>query len=124
MTKKPENSRLVAARIITDWVNTGDFPDRTVSKVSDDRAFITEVVYGSIRRRATLDWIINQFVSSEQDWFVESCMMVGVYQLMFMDNVEEYAAISETVNAAKTVNPRVGGFVNGYCVTFNGKLTI
>jgi 16S rRNA (cytosine967-C5)-methyltransferase len=113
MTNKPINSRLVAAKIIADWIATGNFPDRAVTKITADRAFVTEVVYGAIRRKANLEWIINQFVSREQDWFVEACMMVGIYQLLFMDNVEEYAAVSETVNAVKSENAHVGGFVNG-----------
>lgn len=113
MNKPKKNSRAVAVEIIADWLATGNFPDRAVAQISDDRAFVTELVYGTIRRKATLEWIINQFVNREQDWSIQACLMIGVYQLIFMDNVEQYAAINEAVEAAKIVNSYAAGFVNG-----------
>ncbi len=113
MTKKPVNTRLIAAIIIADWLKTGNFPDRALSRVTNDRAFITELVYGSVRRKESLKWCINQFIGKDQEWFILSCLMVGTYQLIFMDNVETYAAINETVEAVKTENPHAAGFVNG-----------
>jgi len=96
-----KNSRYVAAEIIARWLEKGSFPDRQLAEVNDDRAFVTELVYGIVRRARTLEWIMKQFVSRESPAFVEAALYVGIYQLCFMENVEEYAAVGETVGAVK-----------------------
>ncbi len=99
MTKK--NSRLVAAEIISQWMVERHFPDRQLAKVEHDNAFIMEVVNGVIRKRNILQWLEQGMVPKEPEPFFKAVLYVGLYQLLFMDNVEEYAAINETVDAAK-----------------------
>ncbi len=113
--KKP-NSRYVAAKIITQWLDDESFPDRLLAPVKEDRAFITELVYGIVRRKQTLEYIVQKFVNRRPETFVLATMYVGVYQLCFMDNVEEFAAIHETVEVAKSSRHRdairVAGMIN------------
>lgn len=118
MKKDINNSRAVAAGIIAEWLETDRFPDRLVGRVSSDRAFVTELAYGAIRRKNTLEWIIGHFASATQKYFVLACLMTGIYQLFFMDNTEAYAAVNETVNAVKSRDPSAGGFVNGVLRNF------
>jgi 16S rRNA (cytosine967-C5)-methyltransferase len=96
-----KNSRYVASEIIARWLEKGSFPDRQLAEVKDDRAFVTELVYGIVRRARTLEWLMKQFVSRESPEFVEAALYVGIYQLCFMDDVEEYAVLNETVEAVK-----------------------
>lgn len=113
--RKP-NSRYVAAQILTRWMDDESFPDRLMSGVNDDRAFVTEVVYGVVRRKLTLEYIVQKFVPRRPETFVLATLYVGIYQLCFMDNVEEYAAIHETVDVAKSSRHRdairVSGMIN------------
>lgn len=113
--RKP-NSRYVAAKILTRWMETGDFPDRLLADVKDDRAFITELVYGIVRRKLTLEYILQKFVSRRPEDFILAAMQIGVYQLCFMDHVEEFAAINESVGAVKSSRHkdavRASGMVN------------
>ncbi|MBC8206247.1 MAG: 16S rRNA (cytosine(967)-C(5))-methyltransferase RsmB [Kiritimatiellales bacterium] len=113
--RKP-NSRYVAAQIITQWMEKGDFPDRLLADVEQDRAFITELVYGVVRRKLTLEYILQKFVNRRPEDFILAVMQVGVYQLCFMDNVEEFAAINESVGAVKDSRHkdalRASGMVN------------
>jgi len=113
--KKP-NSRYVAAKIITQWLDDESFPDRLLAPVKEDRAFITELVYGIVRRKQTLEYIVQKFVNRRPETFVLATFYVGVYQLCFMDNVEEFAAIHETVEVAKSSRHRdairVAGMIN------------
>jgi len=113
--RKP-NSRAVAAQIITKWMDDESFPDRQLADVKDDRAFVTELVYGIVRRKQTLEYIVQKFVNRRPETFVLATLYVGIYQLCFMDNVEEYAAIHETVEVAKSSRHqdalRVGGMIN------------
>lgn len=120
MTGRKSNSRAIAAGIIAEWIETGDFPDRLMSDIVDDRAFVMEMVYGAVRRKRTLEWIIKQFVPRKQRFYETACLMVGIYQLFFMDNVAEHAAINETVEAVKSgpCRPSTAGFVNGVLRNF------
>ena len=111
-----ENSRLVAAEIITQWIQNESFPDRQLAGVTDDRAFITELVYGIVRRKLALEYIEQKFIPRRPEDFILAALHVGVYQLCFMDNVEEFAAVHETVEAIKSRRHkdavRAAGMVN------------
>ena len=48
-TSKESSSRSVAAAVVTEWIRTGDFPDRMLEPVRKDRALIVEMVYGVVR---------------------------------------------------------------------------
>ena len=100
MTQK-KNSRLVAAEIIFQWLENQSFPDRQLARLRYDHAFVLEVVNGVVRNRNIFLWIESQWLKKEPALFYRAVLWVGLYQLLFMDHVEEYAAISETVNAAK-----------------------
>jgi 16S rRNA (cytosine967-C5)-methyltransferase len=96
------NSRVIAAEIIYRWIESESFPDRQLADVKDDRAFITELVYGVVRRKLALEYIEQKFVPRRPEGFILAALHVGVYQLCFMDNVEEFAAVHETVEAVKS----------------------
>lgn len=94
------NTRKTAARIIAAWLeNPKEFPDRLIQRVTNDRAFVTELVYGVTRRRRTLEWVIGEFVKKPPKPYPAALLMVGAYQLLFTE-VEVYAAVNETVEAA------------------------
>jgi 16S rRNA (cytosine967-C5)-methyltransferase len=98
---RKQSSRYVAAEIIAGWLEKGIFPDHQLADIKDDRAFITELVYGVVRRKLTLEYIEQKFVQHRPENFILAALHIGVYQLCFMDSVEEYAAINETVNVVK-----------------------
>jgi 16S rRNA (cytosine967-C5)-methyltransferase len=96
------NSREVAAEIIYHWLESESFPDRQLAEVKDDRAFVTELVYGIVRRKLALEYIEQKFIPRRPETYILAALHVGVYQLCFMDNVEEFAAVHETVEAVKS----------------------
>jgi 16S rRNA (cytosine967-C5)-methyltransferase len=108
-----ENSRLAAARIVSSWLKSDIFPDRELDAIESSRAFVMEMVLGIVRWYGALSWICDQRVQQKPRPEVYACILVGLYQLLFMDDVQEYAAVNETVEAAKTAGgERVGSFVN------------
>ena len=113
---RKQNSRYVASKIIAQWYEKGDFPDRLMADVKDDRAFVTELVYGIVRRKLTLEYMLQKYIQRRPEDFVLAVLEVGVYQLCFMDTIEDFAAINETVAAVKVSNhrdsARVAGMVN------------
>lgn len=80
-----------------------------------DRGLLTELVYGVLRRRATLDHIIGQFSTQKIEKLEQAVLILlrlGLYQAFFLDRVPISAAVNETVNLAKILAPRASGFIN------------
>jgi len=82
-----------------------------------DAAFITEITYGVVRNRNKLDWALSQFSTkplSETAVLIRNILRIGVYQLLFLDKVPDYAVCNESVQLAKKYgNPGIAKFVNG-----------
>ncbi len=80
-----------------------------------DRGLLTELVYGVLRHRGTLDHIVNQFSHQKADKLERSVlilMRLGLYQLLFLDRIPVSAAVNETVNLANALAPRASGMIN------------
>ncbi len=81
-----------------------------------DKAFITELVYNTVRSLNTIDWIINHFSKQkviEQTVWIRNILRLGVYQLFYLDRVPDSAACNEAVNLSKKYgNPGQAKFVN------------
>jgi 16S rRNA (cytosine967-C5)-methyltransferase len=102
-TSKKAPPRLVAATILTDWIKTGDFPDRMLAPIRQDRALIVEMVYGVVRWQRALDWIMMSMLRTPPAPDVKAFLWLGLYQLLFMEHLAEYAALNETVESVKKV---------------------
>lgn len=82
-----------------------------------DRSFVTELVYGVLRRQNTLDWYLNHFtrhpVDSQDPW-LKNILRLGAYQILYMKRVPEAAACHQAVELAKKYGrPGSAGFING-----------
>lgn len=69
-----------------------------------DRAFATEVVYGTLRSLNTLDWVLARFLQkplSVQSAWIRNILRLSVYQLLYMNKVPDSAACNEGVNLAR-----------------------
>lgn len=109
----PPTARGVAAEILARWLTDGDFPNRQLEAVIRDRPFVTEVVLGSVRRYGSLRWVLDEMSKQAPELPVVACFLTGAYELLFMDRVQEHAAVFETVEAAKSlVRPEATAFLN------------
>ncbi len=81
-----------------------------------DKGFVTQLVYGVISRKRTLDCVISRFstvkLSKISDYVLEILRM-GIYQMLFMDRVPDSAAVNESVKLAQKYVYRSKGFING-----------
>ena len=81
-----------------------------------DAAFINQITYGVVRNRNKLDWVISQFSIkdlSETPIWIRNILRMGVYQLLFLDKVPDYAVCNESVQLAKKYgNPKIYKFIN------------
>lgn len=81
-----------------------------------DRAFTSEIVYGTLRHLLRIDYFINQFSkikTKDMNKWVLNSIRIAVYQIFFMDKVPEYAAINESVEIVKSKEKKATAFVNG-----------
>ena len=81
-----------------------------------DYAFITEVVYGTLRWRGRIDWIIgliSRVRPERMERFILNLLRLGLYQILFMDRVPVSAAVNESVEIAKASRrEEAPGFIN------------
>jgi 16S rRNA (cytosine967-C5)-methyltransferase len=81
-----------------------------------DYAFITEVVYGTLRWRGRIDWIIglvSRVKPERLERFILNLLRLGLYQILFMDKVPVSAAVNESVEMVKASGrEEAAGFVN------------
>ncbi len=62
---------------------------------------ITEIVYGTIRWKEKLRYCLNLFLSHEiKNKKVELILLIGIYQILHLNSIPDYAAINETVELA------------------------
>jgi 16S rRNA (cytosine967-C5)-methyltransferase len=84
------------------------------SDLSDrDRAFATELVYGSVRAQRRLDDLLARVVKRplrRLDPPVRAALRLGAYQLLH--DTPPHAAVASTVDAVGARSPRARGFVN------------
>ena len=64
-----------------------------------DRRFVTDLVYGTTRRRRSCDYLVDRFLVRPVDGRVRNALRLGAYQLAFA-GVAPHAAVGETVAVA------------------------
>lgn len=82
-----------------------------------DKSFANELIYGTIKWRLRLDYVLNEFSKipvKKMKPFVRQLMRMSVYQILFLDKVPASAAINEAVKMMhKRKMSNLSGFVNG-----------
>jgi 16S rRNA (cytosine967-C5)-methyltransferase len=63
-----------------------------------DRAFVTELVYGTVRMQRACDWLVDRHLSRSVDPDVRAALRMGAYQLVWLAT-PAHAAVSATVDA-------------------------
>ena len=107
------NSRRAAAFVVARWLLTKEFPANLLPDGAD-RAFVQDLVYTVIRRLRPLRRILGDFLKTWPKGELEALLYVGAAQILYMDDVPDFAAVNETVNAAKACENRsIAKVVNG-----------
>jgi 16S rRNA (cytosine967-C5)-methyltransferase len=126
MKKSGRSPRYLAIEILCSWEDRGLPLDQLMedhianATLADprDRQLIMSMVYGVIRWRGYLDWLVEKFskhpLAKIKNRTLQA-LRLGIFQLLFLDRVPASAAINETVQALKDMKqPKwVTGYVNG-----------
>ncbi|MCB5258469.1 MAG: 16S rRNA (cytosine(967)-C(5))-methyltransferase RsmB [Candidatus Cloacimonadaceae bacterium] len=90
---------------------------KKLKESKENVALFYNMVKGVIKMRLKLDYILSQYTDKEKfattDIKIKTWLYLGLYQLMYLDSIPDYAAINETVELAKkNLGDKVGDFVN------------
>jgi 16S rRNA (cytosine967-C5)-methyltransferase len=92
-----------------------DYRTRKVGADPRDRAFATELAYGSIKMRRTLDWYLTPFLGERAQTLpvtIREILRLAIYELVYT-KADEHATVFEFVNLAKRFGHRgVANLVN------------
>lgn len=123
LIKPSLKSRLLAYEIIklsithdiqlSNALNSSLYKINNISNI--DKRFITMIVQGTMRLCGRLDWEIKQVYNGKLDKLklnIKIILRMGVFQLLFMDKVPNYAAIDTSVNLAKIISPNLKSLTN------------
>ncbi len=81
-----------------------------------DISLISEIVYGVISYKITLDEIIKKYSSiklKKISIWILNVLRMGIYQIIFLDKIPKSAAVNESVNLAKRYGHKASSnFVN------------
>lgn len=89
-----------------------------------DRAFYLELLYGTVRWWGRIRWLLERVMRhpsrvQTQAW---AAAAVGVYQVLWLDRIPDYAAVDATVETAHRMGgPLVAGWVNAVLRTITRK---
>lgn len=121
MTEEVTRSRRVALEALR-AVDGGELLDRALARAASaleprEHAWVQELVYGTVRLRGRLDFVLGAFVRSGLESLqpvVLDVLRLGAYQLLEMGGVPAYAAISQSVELVRAAGAaRASGLVNG-----------
>lgn len=101
------NARELALDLLNRWPLSTALADELLeqalagsSLTPPDRAFVTDLFYGCLRRRLSLDFLLAQLASKTPRPIVANVVILGLYQLFYLQT-PAHAAVNETVALAK-----------------------
>ncbi|GKU24806.1 16S rRNA (cytosine(967)-C(5))-methyltransferase RsmB [Clostridium folliculivorans] len=85
-----------------------------------DKGLVTEVVYGTIKYKKSIDYIISTLVADEKkiDKRILNILRSAIYQIKYLDRVPDFAVVNESVNLGKKISMNSSRFINGVLRNF------
>jgi 16S rRNA (cytosine967-C5)-methyltransferase len=80
-----------------------------------DKKLLTQIVYGTLRMRGFVDWIIQHHYRgdfSKMDVGIKNILRTGLYQFWFTERIPEFAIVNDAVEIAKSLCPGRAGLIN------------
>jgi len=120
-----DNERHIAINILLEVNTKNAYSNIALRKALDShpglaphqRAFITEIVKGTLRNLILIDYIIDNFSkkpASKMKPLIREILRISVYQIKWLDKVPDSAAVNEAVKLAKKHGfDSLSGFING-----------
>ena len=110
---------ILTARIEAHCLNSDDaVNDPEMARLDvRDRHLAAEIIYGALRRQATLDWMLAQ--RSSRSWeeiapTAKTILRISLYQMWQLDRIPDHALVNNAVELAKReMGTGVSRYING-----------
>jgi 16S rRNA (cytosine967-C5)-methyltransferase len=116
------NSRNIAVEVLNAVLNKGAYSNIVLRKALNesqlnekDKALLTELVYGTIKCKYTIDSILKLFLKNpfnKMDASILNLLRISIYQMKYLDKVPDYATVNEAVNISKKISIGASKLVN------------
>ena len=99
------------------------------SQLTDkDKALVTEIVYGTVARKITLEWILAHVIEDRdklEPW-VYDLLLLSLYQLAYLDKIPAHAVVNDAVSIAKNRGNKKGAekLVNAVLCQIQARLNV
>ncbi|MGP4040348.1 16S rRNA (cytosine(967)-C(5))-methyltransferase RsmB [Gracilibacillus sp. D59] len=123
MTKQTYNIRNIALDLLMRISDQGGYSHLVIDQMlkkhqleSRDGALLTEIVYGTLQRKLTLEYDLTNFIRTKKkiDKWVKWLLYLSFYQMKYLDKVPDHAVIHQSVEIAKRKGHKgIANFVNG-----------
>ena len=115
------NARSLAYEVLFTIIQEDGYSNITLNKYfnqykveEQDKRFISEVVYGTIKNKLYLEHILKSYSKGRVKPKVKIILLMSIYQLLYMDKTPNFAIIDEAVKLSKKIAGNITGkFVNG-----------
>ena len=115
-------ARELALKVLLDIEENSNYSNIAINKHlknvdmnNQDRGLATELIYGVIENKYYLDYIIDKLSKikcKKMNNYVKILLRMGIYQILLLNSISDYAAVNETVSLVKKYDRRSSGFVN------------
>ena len=108
---KVETTRSVALEVLEDVFIHQAYSNIALNKhlkgsqlSAADKGLVTEIVYGTVARKLTLEWYLSHFIQDRDklDNWLYILLLMSIYQVRFLDKVPDHAVVNEAVEIAKS----------------------
>ncbi len=120
MGKKKDQNRKTAMQILVEVESSKAYSNIAANALirkndPDSPALVREIVYGVLKNKMYIDYILAYLTDKPLKKIKGEALAIlrmGIYQMIFMGSVPEYAAVSTSVDLAKAHAYGQAGFVN------------
>ncbi len=119
-----KNPRHIALNVLLFWHKASNTLDNALEKHSKeisllslkDKRFCNALIFGVLRQRESIDWIIDEFSNIALDKISINLLYIlriALFQIIYMDRVPLFASINTSVDIAKKLTgKKKAGFIN------------
>lgn len=121
LVNKVKTARQAALTILEEVFLNGAYSNIALNQAlleiplsSADQALVTEIVYGTVARKMTLEWYLSHVIKDREklDSWVYILLLLSLYQIHYLDKIPAHAVVNEAVELAKARKKGSEKFVN------------
>jgi len=121
LESKQKTARWQALEILEEVFEEGAYSNialnRALSQSSlsqADKGLVTELVYGTVARKITLEWYLSHLIEDRDklDNWLYILLELSLYQMLYLDKIPQHAVVHEAVEIAKIRKRGSEKFIN------------